>query len=896
MSKSSEVVRFIFSKAKEWKSILLNGGSFVADVDSWKVDCFDEDWACLWMFSGDLKKSYFFDFDEKSLVNFALDVRNLNKLELLYATAFFILSAKACESNFDFSDNFLEKKFIDFDIKKPISDYEKLLSLIYHDVYFKNCDGFCRALNFLTHFSVKFVELKSDEKSRLLNNSALFYYFLDKISSDSISEFYFSNLLCFIFFPNIPRINNVYDKIKIAESFIGRSEYDIYSGYEECAFPKYSLFYVDNVINEISLSEEKFLIDFYTRPLLESWHKGINFWMIKWDYRFDPLDFFANGNGLGWDMPSLHSNGLFSSSSADSEIVLPVFGELTDKIKVGDTVFIWHELGEEKGIIGRGHVLRSDYFNKDCVETLCLDLSFEKSKYLTRSNNDGGFLESLIPFEYLVENYGFEDKIEPVMSLSSEIAFDLIERLPHLFLLKKKDILILNYSSPVNHIFYGPPGTGKTHALNSEIRVYEKMHSISTDSAWIQENVEGLEWWEVLFMALYEHKQKASISELIEHPFILEKRQLSKLSEAETRSICWEALQSYTTVDAASAKRDVNTRRVPYVFDMDLDNSYHLARSGDWKESCAVLIERVKQIMAGPSDEERKIDKRYAFVTFHQSYSYEDFIEGIRPEPAPHGQGVSYAVKPGVFKRLCERARRDPEQRYAIFIDEINRGNVAKIFGELITLIEIDKRARYGIDGTLLQGMELTLPYSGERFGVPFNVDIFGTMNTADRSIALLDVALRRRFEFVELMPQPDVIPGNDDEGNILDTEGQSINLRKLLAAINKRIEYFLHRDQTIGHAFFMSVTTLEELKEVLAKKIIPLLQETFYNNWENIRLVLGDVNVPIACQLVRKITVSVEDVFGFAHDELPDSTRYEVCDVSDMTAAAIRSIYEPVV
>jgi 5-methylcytosine-specific restriction protein B len=193
--------------------------------------------------------------------------------------------------------------------------------------------------------------------------------------------------------------------------------------------------------------------------------------------------------------------------------------------------------------------------------------------------------------------------------------------------------------------------------------------------------------------------------------------------------------------------------------------------------------------------------ERFEFVTFHQSYSYEDFVEGIRPKPETTG-GITYEVAPGVLRRLCDRAKNDTSNRYALLIDEINRGNIAKIFGELITLMEPDKRATYAPDGTLISGLEVTLPYSGKRFGVPANLDIYGTMNTADRSIALLDVALRRRFEFEELVPTPAAVTGKTGDGRIEGGEGGDIDLRQLLDVINKRIAHLLHRDQTIGHSY----------------------------------------------------------------------------------------------
>ncbi len=170
---------------------------------------------------------------------------------------------------------------------------------------------------------------------------------------------------------------------------------------------------------------------------------------------------------------------------------------------------------------------------------------------------------------------------------------------------------------------------------------------------------------------------------------------------------------------------------------------------------------------------------------------------------------------------------------YVFIIDEINRGNISKIFGELITLIEVTKRA--GAD----EAMETTLPYSGDSFSVPQNVYILGTMNTADRSIALMDTALRRRFDFIEKMPDTDVIAGITVTAN-----GETVDVAKMLDAINRRIEYLYDREHTIGHAFFTKLkrnNTLECLADIFKNNVIPLLQEYFYEDYEKIQLVLGD-------------------------------------------------------
>lgn len=237
---------------------------------------------------------------------------------------------------------------------------------------------------------------------------------------------------------------------------------------------------------------------------------------------------------------------------------------------------------------------------------------------------------------------------------------------------------------------------------------------------------------------------------------------------------------------------------------------------------------------------------RIVFVTFHQSMSYEDFIEGIKPEPTKDGK-ITYEVKDGIFKELCAKAEKDKSQNYVMIIDEINRGNVANIFGELISLIEDDKRL--GASEELCA----ELPYSHTIFGVPKNVYIIGTMNTADRSVEALDSALRRRFTFKEMMPKSELVP-------------EEHNVRSIFKIINQRIEVLKDREHQIGHSYFMGVNSEEGLKAVIYDKIIPLLQEYFYGDYEKIQLVLGE-------GFVKKDSASVK----FAGDKSGD---FEVSEV----------------
>ena len=235
---------------------------------------------------------------------------------------------------------------------------------------------------------------------------------------------------------------------------------------------------------------------------------------------------------------------------------------------------------------------------------------------------------------------------------------------------------------------------------------------------------------------------------------------------------------------------------------------------------------------------------RIAFTTFHQSYGYEEFIEGIKPVVDDEATDISYTIEPGVFKKFCDVAGTPEnmeidhnvqvwnEKPYVFIIDEINRGNISKIFGELITLIESTKRA--GME----EAASAILPYSGKPFSVPSNVYILGTMNTADRSIALMDTALRRRFQFIEMMPDSDVLR------KIHADKVEDLDVAAVLDKINERITFLYDREHTIGHAFFTGLkddASLAKLQSIFEKSVIPLLQEYFYEDYQKIQLVLGD-------------------------------------------------------
>jgi 5-methylcytosine-specific restriction protein B len=188
---------------------------------------------------------------------------------------------------------------------------------------------------------------------------------------------------------------------------------------------------------------------------------------------------------------------------------------------------------------------------------------------------------------------------------------------------------------------------------------------------------------------------------------------------------------------------------------------------------------------------------------------------------------------------------------YVLVIDEINRGNISRIFGELITLIEESKRAGAP------EALSVLLPYSKERFSVPGNLYLIGTMNTSDRSLAGLDIALRRRFIFREMPPKPELL-------NEVVVEG--INVGQLLRVMNERIEVLLGRDHCLGHAYFMPLNddpSLERLELIFRNQVLPLLQEYFFEDWQRIQWVLNDHRKPAADRFVEQSKPDLNDLFG---------------------------------
>lgn len=453
---------------------------------------------------------------------------------------------------------------------------------------------------------------------------------------------------------------------------------------------------------------------------------------------------------------------------------------------------------------------------------------------------------------------------------------------------------------PFNRIYYGPPGTGKTYELSKILRRdYEQSITSVSNEEWrrevITEKIAKLKWWEGAAAALYQLGGKAKVSDLLAHPFIQAIIAATPSNKSPTQTL-WGALQ-YHTIDASTT---VNTKRgvAPAIFDKTTDSFWQFA--GNWTEQCADLIELVDSLQVAPKDTTSV--QRFSFVTFHQSYGYEEFVEGLRPvvvsNEVESGE-IQYEIRPGVFKELCRKAHLAPDQHFAMLIDEINRGNISKIFGELITLIEPDKRE--GAE----HAISVTLPYSGQPFSVPANVDIIGTMNTADRSLALLDTALRRRFDFIQILPDSRDEQGAPLHGLRVTAGDKEINIPQMLTTINQRIEALYDRDHCIGHAYFTGLFKLADgeerfvgLAQLFKDRVLPLLDEYFFEDRQKIRLVLADNQKPETARFItesRDHEDELSRLFGDDHglDSFSTAKRYVDQESAFSNPDAYIGIYE---
>ena len=478
---------------------------------------------------------------------------------------------------------------------------------------------------------------------------------------------------------------------------------------------------------------------------------------------------------------------------------------------------------------------------------------------------------------------------------------------------------------------------------------------------------EVLKHQQSIFNAIEKELNRTQISGFLKH----NKKELEKMAfDADFRKEVLDQLKTITITDEPMK----NTDKTPVVpLNQILFGAPGTGKTYHTKKMAVEIINGKKERNREEINEEYEelIEAgQIVFTTFHQSLSYEDFIEGIKPETIDGN--VTYEVKDGIFKSICKNAfskeitsdnfevvyqklldeidnsvdnklvletlvhakeftiyknsknnirfhsntekaneaviKKEVLEHYlktgevldwapytksvanyiiekynyiqneaiepkkhVLIIDEINRGNVSAIFGELITLLEEDKRKGNP------EHIEVVLPYSGNKFSVPNNVYIIGTMNTADRSVEALDTALRRRFSFVEMQPKPDIL-----------SEVGDVKLKELLETINKRIEVLIDKDHQIGHSYFIGIQYLEDLRRTFKDKIIPLLEEYFYGDFGKIGLVLGEKFIE-----QTKYEEKVFAEFPYEKDFLEDKKIYHITSYDKWDEKAFISIYK---
>lgn len=573
---------------------------------------------------------------------------------------------------------------------------------------------------------------------------------------------------------------------------------------------------------------------------INTFFNNIKYWLYsagEKSYKWD--EFYKDGiMAIGWDYL-----GDLTKYSSQEEIANKITKEenktqypmndskanweFAKDMQVGDIVYV--KKGLQDALIGRG-IVKSDYI-----------YDANRNEY-----------KSIRKVEWTHNGiYDVDFKVLDIKQWNQKTLTEISQSKYKDFCLKIEDVFMkkqpeensnsLQVNIPLNQILYGPPGTGKTYSVRQYITdIVGQNPGLKTDNEEqkINNAVKDLTWYSAIALSMYRNgkNNKYKVPNL-QHQKIIKAFAATKESK-KIKATLWFQMQSHTSESSENVNN--STKHPPYLFDKTENSEWYLTETGI-KFVEENLSEQLEFLNAKNSS--RKIEDFYKFITFHQSYSYEEFVEGIKPSinNDEDNATISYEYNRGIFKEICQQANSDPENNYLLIIDEINRGNISKIFGELITLIESDKRVIPNgeriFENTKTQNEELvvTLPYTKSKFGVPSNLYILGTMNTSDRSIASIDIALRRRFKFKEMMPNSSLVA---DFG---------IGFNKIFDDLNNKIKLLLDRDHQIGHSYFINTkynnnnenNNVETLKDIWFSEILPLLNEYFYCDWEKLKLII---------------------------------------------------------
>ena len=516
-----------------------------------------------------------------------------------------------------------------------------------------------REVAYFIRLMIAFKSLTPEQRATLLGNGLKMAQWMEDIEENDVRQF--RHMFLFLLFPDqFERIFGGSDRKKIVRSFKGISAKNANG---------LSASKLDQYLAQIREEQEKTYgqkdLDFYVPPLVGLWKDTPTMsWLFTWNPKFWPWE------SLKQDRDATHAG----------KSVTHRWNCAGRKIKEGDKAFLTRTGVPPKGIIAVGNILTAPYeaphWNKEKAEKneTCwyVDVAFSRIQNPDQgdpfiSSEDLGAID-MDNQQWSPMGSGIEIKPRPA-GLLQKIWKEKLETEPA----QGHDISVdTGIEDAANLILYGPPGTGKTHELTRKMAGYTSKPRTMNRDAWLTQELMDVRWFEVIAAALHVLGGKAKVGQIKDHEFIKLKARAIGRSKNISQTI-WGTLQQHTAETSETVK--IQRRWASYVFDKTEESVWYLSPEG--KEEISDLLETAESWQKGPAPEAPR--KRYEFVTFHQAYSYEDFLEGIRPVQNQDIEGVDYQVVPGVFRRIAGKAKADPGQRYAIFIDEINRGNIARI-------------------------------------------------------------------------------------------------------------------------------------------------------------------------------------------------------------------------
>lgn len=647
-----------------------------------------------------------------------------------------------------------------------------------------------------------------------------------------------------LFYDRKRKINNFYIGYGISESNKPEINWNIdfsnLHANETSTFFRKILLTIENE-NDINKYKEEIISSL--NDIIQDFHnqfKTTSYWIYsagEKSYKWD--DFYKERiMALGWDnlgnLKNYHSQDeitkelqKYSTKNSYPMNNSKANWEFANEMNIGDIVYV--KKGLEPILLGRG-VVESDYIYDD---------TRNEYKSIRRVNWTHNGIYNVDFNELEIKQWNQKT----LTDISENKYKDFCKKIEQVFNNNVKEDKNMS-SQPLNQILYGPPGTGKTYSIQEYIQNLLSKNpglNINSEEQKLNDIVKDLSWYTTIAISMYLNgkQNKYKVSDLMNQKII--KAFALTRENKNLRAALWAQMQIHTSEDCKTV--NYTNRQTPFIFEKNENSEWYLTEDGI-KYVEENLADQIAQYKA-PSNT-RKIEDFYKFITFHQSYSYEEFVEGIKPKIDVNDDSstISYEYNRGIFKEICQQANSDPDNKYLLIIDEINRGNISKIFGELITLIETNKRVRpnkeRNFENTKVDKEQLlvTLPYTKSKFGVPSNLYILGTMNTSDRSIASIDIALRRRFKFIEMMPKPELVA---DFG---------CNFKNIFEKLNTKIKILLDRDHQIGHSYFINTkyenADIKTLKEIWFSEIIPLLNEYFYCDWEKLKLIIPGFIKPV--------------------------------------------------